>query len=255
MICGLCNKSIFGSYFSDWKGQNSCASHGYPESCSCCPTILRPRYFREVYPGRKVYLSCINNSVTAKELPMVLEWVLERLYDVGFQDVQRDCVKFRIVDAATMNSNYNESDAVGLHYESTPAKRSFRGRYDFNQIVDVLDNLNKIEFAAVLAHEIIHAWQAQNDLADYNEYSTNPKAKSACEGFAQMGSFAIYEWYCRQMPNTSSATFAAFKVDIHLKSDDPDYGIAFRKIHQKFKEIGWLRLIKMARKNQIRDLL
>lgn len=255
MHCDLCHKEIYGQYYHDWKNTMVCVTHGVPRKCECCHSFLIPNHFREVSPNRFICNSCIENRVTPKELPMVLDWVLERLYEVGFQDIQKDWVKFSIVDQPTMQSMIAHMNAAGVHYESKPSTTSFRGRYNFDQTVAVLDNLNKIEFAAVLAHELIHAWQAQNNLTEYYEYGSKEQSRIACEGFAQLGSYAIYNWYIKHLPGNAAAKYGEFMIALTLEWDDPAYGVAFKRILQEREKIGWLGIIKLARQNKLGQLL
>lgn len=253
MRCQTCGQEIHTSYYIDWLGRCACASHGYPKRCECCQGIVPRDKLVEVSPGRYICKACINNRVTEKELPLVLRHVLTILYKVGFQDIQRDWVKFRIMSKPEIETI--SGGASGLHFENNLSQKSFRGRFDFDQSVIVLDNLNKVEFASVLGHELIHAWQCMNDLRDYFDYAINPNARIACEGFAQLGSFAVYNWFIKNAQGSPSAKLAEYLLDLKLQDADPAYGVAFKKILEHRNKVGWLQIIKLARQNKIRELV
>jgi hypothetical protein len=191
--------------------------------------------------------------VTPEILDQCLDWVLERLYEIGFQDIQRDWVRFEIVESFDSNEN-----TLGLHFDNGSVV-SNRGRYGFDQTIQVVHYLNQIELCQVLAHELLHAWQIQNNLVEYCDYHEDIISQKVCEGFAQMGSYHIYDYIKRHAQNKNKrlANYANHNINNMLVSPDPIYGIPFQIIYehfQKLREPKWYSLIKEARTSKLKEL-
>ena len=90
----------------------------------------------------------------------------------------------------------------------------------------ILFGLPRIEFEAVLAHELLHVWLHQNKVT---------LSPASTEGFCNLGRYLIY-----QNDNTHFST-------IHLRamenSEDLAYGIKYRYLKAQLKKIGWKELI------------
>lgn len=233
--CCYCNSYIvYQGYYEDWTGNCICESHGPGTRCASCQRIIGPNVdTKEVELGRYICNLCIENRVTYKDLDWVLKQVLAILHRNGFQDIQCDWVTFKIISKREMDSIFR--DAAGVHSASII----------YDQIIYVLDYTTKIEFASTLAHELIHAWQMENNIEAYNNYCWgNEVSKKIIEGFAQMGSFLVL--------NTIKHPFAKSRLNDMFRSDDEVYGIPFQKIHKHFMELGgdlnaWFGIIREAR--------
>ena len=90
----------------------------------------------------------------------------------------------------------------------------------------ILFGLPRIEFEAVLAHELLHVWLHQNKVT---------LSPASTEGFCNLGRYLIY-----QNDNTYFST-------IHLQSmensEDLAYGIEYRYLKAQLNKIGWKELI------------
>jgi hypothetical protein len=186
--------------------------------------------------------------VTPEILDNCLNWVLERLYEIGFQDIQRDWVKFEIVESL--------DDAIGLHFDEGSVV-SNRGRYGFNQTIQVVGYLNQIELCQVLAHELLHAWQIQNNLVEYSDYHQDLLSQKICEGLAQMGSYHIYNYIKSHTHEKRLLDYVNYKINYMLRSTDSIYGVPFQTIYNHFiklREPKWHSLIKEARTSKLKKL-
>lgn len=94
----------------------------------------------------------------------------------------------------------------------------------------MLSYLPKIEFAATLAHEILHIWQIENGIQ-------LPPLK--CEGLCNIGSYIIYE-------NMSAQKASYYKKNL-MESPDPIYGDGFRLIYSIYEQYGLEELFEMAK--------
>lgn len=234
--CCICHKQITGYYYNDWQGNKWCAEHSNTTKCFSCGSVLtNPSQYIQVEPNRLVCKNCIANEVTPDNFNWVKQQVINRLIKVGFQDIQCDWINFKVVSKKEMDMLCQ--NAAGLHTACSI----------LNQTVFVLSHTNKIEFAAILAHELLHSWQMQNNLNEYANYNTDDISKKVCEGFAQMGSFLIY--------STIEHEYAKWRLEQMFRYTDEVYGIPFIKIHERFKQIGWYGIIKEARQQKLARLL
>ncbi|MCM1317533.1 MAG: hypothetical protein NC241_05080 [Bacteroides sp.] len=237
MICDYCHSHIKGYYYEDWAGHHICSGHvdsGEVPRCDSCGQYITSRdKCREVERGRHICLACLANEVTDENFEWVLNQVMRRLYNAGFQDIQPDWITFRMVTKKEMSNALSEN-AAGMH----------TGVSIMDQLIWVLDHSNRIAIAATLAHEILHSWQMKNQLAHYRDYSKSEYAMRICEGFAQMGSWLILD--------TIDHPFARWRRDRMFDNDDEAYGVAFKIIFERYKQIGWHGIIREARLNKLK---
>lgn len=231
--CFYCNNILLGQYYHDWLGNKGCASHSDMLTCASCGRFLKPGVaYSQIEPERSICKICIANEVTESNFAWIKEQVIRRLCKVGFQDIQCDWVNFRIISQKQMEEEC--PNAVG--YQT--------GINILNQIVSVLSHTNKIDFAAVLAHELLHSWQMQNNLTEYKEYSQNETSKKICEGFAQLGKYLIYD--------TIDHPYAKYRKEQMFFSNDEVYGVPFKRLFERFKQIGWYGIIREARQSKLK---
>ena len=95
----------------------------------------------------------------------------------------------------------------------------------------ILNNLHKIEFEGVLAHEYLHIWQ------DIFNIKLN---ESKSEGLCNLASEIIYEHYNNQFSQI---------LKIALEKDNTIYGIGYKKMKIKKNELGWNRFIEKIKSN------
>ena len=91
----------------------------------------------------------------------------------------------------------------------------------------ILHSFQRIKFAGILAHEMLHAW--------LNERQNN-KSKKEIEGFCNLGSY-LYYTNCKD---------ERAKYLIKQMEDDPNpiYGDGYRKMKKELDKYGWEELIK-----------
>lgn len=233
--CFYCNSLMIGpSYYVDWKGNMACASHANIQRCNSCSCFLKSgMMYKEVESGRYICKDCLNNEVNEENFEWIKRQVMLRLYNVGFQDIQCDWVNFCIISKQQMSEDIGPGYA-GYH----------TGISILNQTICVLSHTNKIDFSSYLAHELLHSWQMQNILKDYQDYSVNETSMKICEGFAQMGAWLIYD--------TIEHPYAKWSKEMMFKSENEVYGIPFQKIYARFKEVGWFGIIREARQHKLR---
>lgn len=264
--CLYCNREICGEYYVDWNDNKVCAQHlPFVQRCSCCLQYITSGH--EVECGRYICSDCISNEITQHNMIGHINRVYNILHEKGFIDIQRDHITIELVSKERMRKLYQELDAVGLHSGYSDIWNE-QGRTGFNQKIYVLDHLHYIEFEAILAHELIHGWQLQQNIDDYNRQSveSDESSKARTEGFAQLGSYIIYKRRFEEAKALYERTMSASEKDsarqimrlcrYHLKitkeSNDPFYGITFKKILEHKRKVGWLEIIREARIDELK---
>jgi hypothetical protein len=164
--------------------------------------------------------------------------VIKSLTKVGFDDLRTEDISIEVVSAERMASIRKSSVNVqnkGLTQSNVNTSFSLLGgkKQRFQHIIYMLTHLTKIEFAGTLAHEMLHAWQVQNEI------HLPPKW---CEGLCNMGSFLMY--------NTLASSLTTIYLKALHESPDPVYGDGFREVYSRFEELDWGGLIKNIRENK-----
>ncbi len=90
----------------------------------------------------------------------------------------------------------------------------------------ILFGLPRIEFEAVLAHELLHVWLHQNQI------NLSP---NLTEGFCNLGMYLIYQ--------NNQTHFSKIHLMAMDKSRNFKYGIEYRNMKEKLQQIGWENLI------------
>ena len=208
---------------------------------------------------------CLIHSVSEKNKQTYIENVYKLLFEKGFKDIQRDYVNIHVVSREKFAELFpSNPKAVGMHCGDSSIHDS-HGRRDFFQEVYVVDSLHYIEFESILAHELLHAWQLQQNIEDFNQYNQEESRKCLAEGFAQLGTYFVYSHYYKIANDVLKGISAEMTVDeankakkmccnsqkINYEWDDPAYGIAYKKIWNRMKDVGLDQIIREARSNQL----
>ena len=84
----------------------------------------------------------------------------------------------------------------------------------------------KLEFEALLAHELLHVWLNENKII---------LSSPSTEGFCNLGSYLIYN-----NDNTHFSTIHLRAMDTY---EDLVYGQGYREMKIYLKKLGWKKLI------------
>ncbi len=254
--CVICGSSPW-SYYSDFRNNIVCSHHNNIQYCAGCGGFIpNISLAKKINKDNLLCEHCQRNHVDSSNLHKFTKLTYDILYHRGFQDIQPDWIIVKLISRDAMDKEVQSLTALGYHTEITRSNLSIRGRSDFNQLVCILNYLMPINFMQVFAHEILHAWQLQNNLNDYTDYDSDIVAKRACEGFANLGSYIIYDYFDSDKFNDDIRSFAQTGKRSLMSSEDDIYGIPFQKIMAAYpiNEKGrWLRLIRDARLGKIKD--
>lgn len=193
---------------------------------------------------RYICETCLEHEVTEHNMRPILKRVLVYLAAFGFDDIQMDSITIHIISKDEMLKKYGS--AAGLHCGYSTICNE-KGRADFHQDIYILEHYNEIRFAGTLAHELIHAWQLEQNITDFNKYNEDDTYRKKCEGFANIGAYVVY----KQIYKETKSNIAKRYIDQMKAEPDEAYGVAFRQIWERCKKVGRYQIIKEARMNKI----
>ena len=98
--------------------------------------------------------------------------------------------------------------------------------------ISLLYGLPKIEFEAVLAHELLHVWIHENNINLESQL---------IEGFCNLGSYLIY--------NNDNTHFSTIHLQAMSNYKDIIYGQGYREMKSELENIGWKQLIANLKNN------
>lgn len=244
MKCVVCNSSIIGQYYQDYWGNKVCKSHIDNKEvtfCASCGSFVP--ICDSTGDGRALCKSCLASVVSnAEQVGKLKRYVIHKYMDIGvlFKDRFLDSLNIEIVSPKKMAGIRRqpinlENKGLTLSYShNTLGGKLFGIKDKLEHHIYMLSYLPRIEFAATLAHEILHIWQNENDIK-------LPPLK--CEGLCNIGSYLIYE--------NMSAQKASYYKESLMESRDPIYGDGFRLIYSIYEQCGFEALFEMARNNKI----
>ncbi len=212
MRCIICDNTITGIYKKDLWGNAICDRHNAP-LCDACGRFTMPSDL-SLSDGRHICSSCLSTTVC---LPEHIRWVDKKtraiLASNGFDSLPSN-VPIKIVSPEEMSVLTGKS-CVDLHNRGLNTI-STSGIYPFKKTTSsiyIFNMLPKLQFAGVLAHELIHLWVDIKNL----KLSLNLE-----EGLCNLGSWLVY----------TSANTPLSKILIQNLYDNPDpvYGDGFRSI-------------------------
>ena len=90
-----------------------------------------------------------------------------------------------------------------------------------------MSNLHRVNFRAVLAHEMLHVYL-------FNNISLK---KSLIEGFCNLGSKYVYN-------SAPESKISELKLESMFKNNHPEYGRGFRIMDAELERKGWAVLFK-----------
>jgi hypothetical protein len=228
--CIICGQYINGSYILDSWNQ---PAHDYHKILSCfsCGRIIAKNGLI-LSDGRQVCEQCQPSVVqTVKQINWVDKKVRSILARVGIDNIPQN-VPIEIIDSyQLMKIQGNKEIDANQRGLAMFNQTISNGRTKTEHKVFILDYLPKFAFAGVFAHEILHVWQ--------NEYGISPP-KDICEGFCNLGSFAVYS----DINNPAALQL----IDQMEKSPDPVYGEGYRIVKRHLDKNGWQAVIDKIKK-------
>lgn len=240
IICYICNKPISGQYYVDGWGHKVCAIHINSEEvvpCSTCTGFTDKT--NTLSDGRVLCQVCMNSAITKNDnITPLFELVIKNLRKIGFNDLNVEDISIEVVTAefmANLRGDVVNTNNKGITQSRIASSFSIFGgsKRNMQHAIYMLSHQPKVEFVGTLAHELLHAWQVQNDIAP---------PPQLCEGLCNLASYYILSI----MPSSLSDVL----INNMKKSPDPIYGDGFRTVLDMYEEVEWSGIIDFYRKNK-----
>jgi hypothetical protein len=231
--CSICERPIVGKYIKDNWGNRSHLSHGSEgvHTCDYCGRIVSYPTSNGGYKYSDGRIVCGICKLTAVENDGRIRDSLNRVIRIlssapaSIRDIPPR-IPVQLVDRANLRrlggsrlTEYGEGITVSkvTYRDKTRIKTDYR--------IYILFGIPRLEFEAVLAHELLHAWLIEN-------HSTLSKKET--EGFCDLGSALIYQ--------ADGSKLAEMLLKRMEERTDRIYGKGYRKMNAKLKKLGWKRL-------------
>ena len=204
------------------------------ETCGSCSRFFSIRgadprqFFRD---GRVSCSSCLDEGVfDLQRLNQVRERILPTLKKIGLVLPSRP-IKIHLVDRQFLDREAKRIKARGnlRGLTLTKYKISKRTRFSdasFEHRIYILNGLPYVESMAVLAHEYAHVWLNERFIE-----STPPDIEGFCNLVSEV---------C--LAGDKSKISMLLRENM-IKSENPVYGMGFRKMRAKLKALGWSALL------------
>ena len=191
------------------------------EYCSSCGRFVKPTDLH-LDDGRCLCSFCKPSVVS---LPQHIEWVSKRVCSIlatyGIDDLPMD-IPIKLVTPTEM-AKLNASGQVNLLQPGLTCTSKTVGLFvsRCKHTIYIFNHLPKIQFAGVLAHEMLHVWQHEKGISLPPMYT---------EGFCNLGSYVVYTSIDTEV---SRHFMKRLEEDLH-----PIYGDGFRKVLEVYRKIG-----------------
>lgn len=221
--CYLCGKPIFDTYYYDWCGHKVCQAHKHPlPQCVSCGQYCNQTAV-DIGTGALFCSYCQNHIVNKTDCTHIIEYIRNVFNECPIGSITNWHLK--VVDAPTL---YRMTGNVNI--------RGLAQRCGNDYTIFVYRHLSKVQFANVIAHEMLHIWQ----------YNRNINASSLyTEGFCNLGSYVVM----RTINNMESKA----TINRLINSQDPIYGEGFRLMKSFYEQGQWNSAISELIKNHIKN--
>ena len=182
--CSICESTINEQkYLVDIWGNPFHIHHkSNGQFCECCSRIISKKITGGGYilnDGRHICSLCDISIINDSKVEDYLDSTIKILVKNGVKDLYAHEIDIFLVNRDEMKKlyGYNASDHLkGLTKISVQDDKIFK--------IYILDNIPKIQFQAILAHELLHVWLYKNSIKlEYEKM----------EAFCNLGSFLIYK--------------------------------------------------------------
>ncbi|MFR9545720.1 MAG: hypothetical protein SNJ29_09110 [Rikenellaceae bacterium] len=236
MKCHICNNPISGNYYIDSWDHKVCATHidsGEVAACSSCTGFTDKT--NSLPDGRVLCQVCMNNAITKSDnITPLFEFTIKNLRRVGFDDLNVEDVSVEVVTAefmANLRGGVVNTRNKGLAQSRVSNSFGlFGSSRKMQHTIYMLSHQPKAEFVGTLAHELLHAWQVQNEIAP---------PPPLCEGLCNLASYHVLS----VMPSSLSKVL----INNMKISPDPIYGDGFRTVLEMYEDVEWSGVIDFYR--------
>ena len=229
--CDICRAPLEGKYIIDfWENSYHSSHNSELPSCHSCGRLICDELTMggfELSDGRYVCSICNETAVTGDFLlESSLNYAKRLLAENGIDDFPED-IPISLVDANTLQE-LSDTYSDAMHGFTDHSMQTRNGRViSKDSHIYILSHLPLLMFKAVLAHELLHVYLFENDL------DLRPDIR---EGFCNLGSAMVYQ--------KSNSEYARFQLRNMAESQDPNYGVGYRKLSKELDRKGWSYLLE-----------
>ncbi|HEU5180140.1 MAG TPA: hypothetical protein VFW45_05075 [Candidatus Polarisedimenticolia bacterium] len=215
--CAVCGEPLEGSFLADPWGNPFHARHGEKILCPFCSRVMAVSTTGgsviSSASGMRICRLCDRRGVSGRgKAETSLERVRQRMADLF--PVPEGSFAWELVDRERLDSLLTRGPHARNELGLTVGISQRRGREESKRIrVYLLSGLPDWLFDGVAAHEMAHVWQNLRRLEDL------PLDKA--EGSAELASYLVLD--------RGGTPEGRIKIQEMESSDDPAYGIGFRK--------------------------
>ncbi len=232
-LCCVCKEKLSGKIIQDTWNNAAHLAHGI-SFCGSCDRIMSRHASGGAYQysdGRFICGLCkkkaITDDITANKSR---RRVLDLLEKTGFKGIPKN-MRIVLTHQHSLASHSRKRNTAGLTL--TQFHFSDQKRIGATHQIGILNGLPKIEFEAVLAHELLHVWQHEQHIKFSPLYA---------EGLCELAAHAVYL--------QDASEFSKQKIKKMLSSKDPVYGNGFKLFYKKLEKLGWKKLIEEIFQNK-----
>ena len=230
--CTICLQPLQGEFSVDAWGNTFHSRHeNEGVFCFSCSRIISEGVTQGgyIYSDGRHLCSLCQTSVVKEDSVIQNSYhsVLTQLESVGLRNIPKK-IPIELVNLHKLNNNSgNLAHAKLKGFTKMELLNISKKNQTRTYQVFLLNGLPKIEFEAVLAHELLHVW-----LYEQNAVLSLEKT----EGFCNLGSSLIYE--------NDSTQFSRIHLQALGSEPDPIYGGGFRSMKSRLDKLGWNKLLK-----------
>ena len=229
--CSICLQPLDNTFSVDVWGNSFHTAHEQEGVfCHSCSRIISQGVTQGGYiysDGRHLCSLCRLTAVNDDSVIQAAYLsVISQFEKVGIIHIPTD-IPINLVELQQLNQKAGALSHIKLKgfTRIDPVLKKIKQPSNSFQIF-ILFGLPRIEFEAVLAHELLHVWLHENNIT---------LSLTSTEGFCNLGSYLIY--------NNDNTHFSTIHLKAMDNSEDLAYGTEYRYLKAQLKKIGWKELI------------
>ena len=226
-ICTICLQVLIGEYSVDaWQNPFHTHHENNGIFCNSCSRIISQGItqggFR--YTDGRHLCSLCQVSVVEDDSTIYASYasVMMQLEGAGIREILGN-IPIELINLIELNETFGQSHGNLKGFTHTNHDNGAQPPYT----IFMLSGLPRIEFEAVLAHELLHVWVHQNKIT---------LSLASIEGFCNLGSYLIYK--------NDNTQFSRIHLKAMDTSKDIVYGNGYREMKVQLQKLGWKKLIR-----------
>jgi len=225
--CTICLNVLKGEYSVDaWNNPFHTHHENDGIFCNSCSRIISQGITHGGFHYIDGHYLCSLCQISVVEDDSVINAahisVITQFKEVGIHNIP-DAIPIKLINLGELNERFSGQTHGNLKGFTQKTKHHTSQLY---YTIFMLFGLPRIEFEAVLAHELLHVWLHEKEV----ELSL-----ASTEGFCNLGSYLIYK--------NDNTHFSSNHIKAMATSEDIVYGKGFREMKVLLEKLGWEKLI------------